>query len=194
MSYAAIRTRNVASAVSVGSRAVSDPLLAAASLDASRILLARAARGIAPSQEAFDSLRLELANRRMDDAIAQLQRGTGGLGQIAPNDRAIGCQVSGAVTTAGGIASIVPVYGTIIGGILGIGGQIAGGALDCTREQREAAQRLAAAQALEAQRQLEAAAALATTSAASRQARIKTVAIGGGVLLALLATTWVVLR
>lgn len=138
-------------------------------------------RGIAVDKAIFDALRLSIANRRMSESLSRVkaaisasqQSGTSGLGQLnipginlSPNDRRAACTAAGATTMVGGVAQVVPVYGTIVGGILQLGSQIAGQALDCGKEEREAAATLAASQAREAQARAEAAAAQAAAQAA----------------------------
>jgi hypothetical protein len=154
------------------------------------------ARGVNRDQATFDAMRLTIANATMDEGIEQLAekaaRGRvgaesfAGLGELSPNDRAIGCTIAGGGAVAGGVANIVPVYGQIVGAVLGIGSAIAGGAMDCGREQREAQ-----AQAAQAQANLQAAQQQAMfmqqqAAEAQRQRRLKMYLIGGGAVVVLL--------
>lgn len=171
-------------------------------LDAMRAGLARlvaasyrrfVAQGKSPDQALFDAMRLAIANMRMDEGIDALRmtaarehgaEAFGGLGAFSANDRATACTITAGAQVVGGVASVIPVYGQIVGGIVGIGAGIAGGALDCSREQREAAAAAAQAQANLAAIQAAAAAELAATESAARRARIRVYMIGGGALVA----------
>jgi hypothetical protein len=147
------------------------------------------ARGEGRDQATFDAMRLAIANVAMEEGVQSLRASasrevgaeafSGGLGQMSAGDRATGCAIASTASTVGGIASIVPVYGQLVGAIVGIGSGIAGGALDCTREQREAAAAAAQAQAnlLAAQQ-----AAAARTGAS----RTRLYLIGGGAIVAVL--------
>jgi len=157
------------------------------------------AQGKNPDQAMFDAMRLAIANARMSDGIESLRmtaaREVGaeafsGLGQFSPNDRATACTITGGAQVVGGIASVVPVYGTIIGGLVSIGSSIAGGALDCTREQREAAAAAQAAQANLAATQQ--ALAMQQTAAASGSRR-RVYMIGGGALVVALGIGYLLL-
>jgi hypothetical protein len=160
------------------------------------------AQGKGSDQAAFDAMRLAIANMNMAAGIDSLRvsaakehgaEAFSGLGQMAPNDRATACTVSAGAQVVGGIASVIPVYGTIVGGIIGIGSSIAGGALDCTREQREAASAAAQAQANLAAAQQAAAAQNEITSAARRRARTRVYVIGGGALVVALGIGYLLL-
>jgi len=132
--------------------------------------------GVPADKAVFDSLRLSIANRRMDDSLARVKQAiaasstaTSGLGQfpsinLSANDRRAACTAAGATTMVGGVAQVVPVYGQIVGGILQLGSQVAGQALDCGREQREADAAAAEAQAREAEARARAAAAQAAAA------------------------------
>lgn len=155
---------------------------------------------LSPDQFTFDVLRLALANSRMDSSVDNWRHLIGSqvgwdsaLGSLSPNDRATGCMISGGAQTVGGIAQIIPIYGTIIGGIASIGGAIAGGQLDCAREAREAAAQAAAAQVQLAAAQQAATAAQQASSTASRRQRLKTIGVGGAALVAILGATWWIL-
>jgi len=151
-------------------------------------------------QAMFDAIRGTLAERVYKRGAQAVRNEVGNklgwdrlldtpLGQLSENDRAAGCTIAGGAATAGGIVSIVPVYGTIIGGLIGVGSQIAGGAMDCSREQREAQATLAATQAQQAQQQL----LLAQQSAASATvARNRLIMTGGGIL-GVAALAWILL-
>lgn len=150
-------------------------------------------------QAMFDAIRGTLAERVYKRGIPLVQNEVGNkfgwdalldtpLGDLSPQDRTVGCTIAGGAATAGGAVSIIPVYGTIIGGIVGIGSQIAGSAMDCTREQREAQAAIAAAQAQAAQTQLQAAAAAAADAQAARQ---RLIVYGGGILGAAAIAWWV---
>lgn len=150
------------------------------------------AEGKNPDQATFDAMRLAIANANMDEGIQSLKEKaarrfgaeafSGGLGQMSPNDRATGCAIASTASTVGGVASVIPVYGQIVGAIVGIGSGIAGGALDCNRESREAAAAAAAAQAnLVAAQQ----AAAARAAAAQSSSRTRLLLIGGGAIVAL---------
>jgi hypothetical protein len=150
------------------------------------------ARGVNPDQATFDAMRLAIANARLDEGVQSLKekaaRGTWGaeaFGDIAPNDRATGCAIASTAGTVGG----VPVYGTIVGAIVGIGSGIASSALDCTRESREASTAAAQAQAnlLAAQQ------AAAAREAAAGSARTRVYLIGGGAIVAALGIGYLLL-
>lgn len=154
------------------------------------------ARGVNPDQATFDAMRLAIANARLDEGVQSLKekaaRGTWGaeaFGDIAPNDRATGCAIASTAGTVGGVASVVPVYGTIVGAIVGIGSGIASSALDCTRESREASTAAAQAQAnlLAAQQ------AAAAREAAAGSARTRVYLIGGGAIVAALGIGYLLL-
>jgi hypothetical protein len=161
-----------------------------------------ARRGANPDQVAFDAMRLAIANTRLDRGLDNLNMRIAsrsgwdsmvGLGDLSANDRATGCMITGGAQVVGGIASIIPVYGTIVGGIIGIGGGIAQGQLDCGREARVAAENAAAAEQRLAAAQATAAEQVAQAAAAARTKRIRTVAGGGAILLAVLGAAWLVL-
>lgn len=165
-------------------------------------------RGLArrrnPDQVTFDALRLAIANTRLDHGLERLNQSIAshagwdslvdaGLGQLTANDRATGCMIAAGSQTVGGAVSLIPGYGTLIGGVIGIGGSIAGGQLDCGRDAREAAQQAQQAQAQLAAAQQVAARAQESAAAASRRNRIKTLAGGGAILLAVLGAAWLIL-
>lgn len=168
---------------------------------AGREMKAAMERGVSADQAAFDGMRMAIANRRMDRKMDEVrhmfaqQHGWDalldtGLGDIAPNDRQAGCVAAATGSTVGGALQVIPVYGTIIGGVLGIGGAIAGQALDCSRETREAQQRAAQAQATAAAAELQRAQTLAAAQSASGRRRSQAMVIGGGVLLTILTAVW----
>ncbi len=152
-----------------------------------------------PDQAAFDAMRLAIANTRLGRGIDSLRHEVAtrygwdsALGALSPNDRATGCLIAGGAATAGGVASIIPVYGTIVGLVTGVGSGVAGAALDCGKEAREAAAAAQQAQAqVEAAQQM-AAAQQAQAAALSRRNRIRTLAGGGVALLALLGVAWLI--
>ena len=235
MSYAVAGMGQIP-AVSVGSAARGDAVLAKASLEASKILLQAAkrpaarrpafverkldamrlglakevaasrrrllARGKNEDQAIFDAMRLAIANMKRDEGIESLKvtaaqkygaEAFSGLGQMSANDRATACTVTAGAQVAGGIASIIPVYGTIVGGIVSIGSSIAGGALDCGREARDAAAATAQAQAnLEAAQRL-AAEQTAAAEVAARSRRMRNVLIGGVAIVGVLGAGWFIM-
>ncbi len=112
--------------------------------------------GANPDQVTFDALRLAIANARLDNGLDSIRQQAAsrsgwdtlvdvGLGAMSANDRATGCMITSGAQTVGGIAQVVPVYGQIVGLVAGIGSMVAGQALDCGKEARDAA--AAAAQA-----------------------------------------------
>jgi hypothetical protein len=152
----------------------------------------QASRGRSPDQLLFDAIRTTLADRVVDRGVQQIRNRVGnrlgwdalldtplGLGQWAPADRATACTVAAGANVVGSGAQLIPVYGQIVGGIMSIGSSVASGALDCTREQREAQARQAAVDAAETRRQLDAATAMSQRTQASRQ---KMFLVGGGIL------------
>lgn len=165
-------------------------------------------KGVQPDRAVFDAIRVSLANRRVTEAVdrasvyAASRAGwsaliDSALGQLSPNDRVAACTAAGATATVGGVAQVIPVYGQIAGGVLSIGSMIAGQALDCGRDQREAEARLAqsraAQEAAEAQARLERAQVLALSQQAAQRSTRKRQLIAGGVILgaaALLALLW----
>jgi len=141
-------------------------------------------------QALFDAIRATLAERvyRRGLEVVRNQVGTKfgwdalldtGLGDLSPNDRAIGCTIAGGAATAGSIAAVVPVWGTLVNAVTGVGSQVASSAMDCTREQREAQAALAAAQAAQAQAQLQAASAAVADAQRSRRKLLLT---AGGII------------
>jgi hypothetical protein len=165
------------------------------------------ANGKSRDQATFDAMRLAIANARMDAGIESLRStaakeygaeaysglGQSGLGQMSANDRATACTVTAGAQVVGGIASIIPVYGTIVGGIISIGSSIAGGQLDCTREQREAAAAAAAAEANLAAVRAATAAAAAAAATTARGSRTRIYLIGGGALVVALGIGYLLL-
>jgi len=175
------------------------PGLARTAAAARRELLSK---GKKRDQATFDAMRLAIANATlatgMDSLRATIARDQGaevfaGLGQLSPNDRTTACTVTAGAQVVGGIASVVPVYGTIIGGLVSIGASIAGGQLDCTREQREAAAAAAQAQANLAAAQQIAAQQAAQRAAAARGNRMRVYVIGGGALVVALGIGYLLL-
>jgi hypothetical protein len=232
MSYASTAV-DEAAPVRVGSAARVDPVLAKASLVASKILLQATkkpiylrqafvanklnamrrgldrevmasyrrmvAAGKSQDQAIFDAMRMAIADMNLSEGIESLRLSAAknvgaeafsGLGQLAPNDRAIGCAIAGTAGTAGGVASVVPGYGTLIGAVFGIGSAIAGQAMDCGRETREAQQQAAQAQA---NLQAAQAAAAAAQAAAQSRARTRMYLIGGGAIIATLGIGYLLL-
>lgn len=162
----------------------------------------RAGEGL--DQAVFDAMRLAIANARLDRGIDRVKTAIAsrsgwdslvdaGLGQLTANDRATGCMIASGSQTVGGAVSLIPGYGTLIGGIIGIGGSIAGGQLDCGRDAREAAAQAQQAQTQLAQAQAQAQAQQATAAGVSRRNRIRTLAGGGAILLAVLGAAWLIL-
>lgn len=148
----------------------------------------------------FDAIRSTLAERVYKRVVPLVRNEVGTkygwdalldtpLGDLAPNDRVAGCTIAGGASTVGGIVNIVPVWGPIIGGVVGIGSQIAGGAMDCSREQREAQAQIAASQAAQAQVQLQTAARAAADAQAARR---RLIVYGGGIL-GVTALAWLIL-
>jgi hypothetical protein len=150
------------------------------------------AQGKTRDQATFDAMRLAIANVGMGEAVQSLRASLardygaeafgGGLGQMSTGDRATGCAIASTASTIGGIANIVPIYGQIVGAIVSIGAGVAGGAMDCSRETREASSAAAQAQAnlMAAQ-----AAAATRTAEAERSERNRLLLIGGGAIVAL---------
>lgn len=157
------------------------------------------ARGKNADQAIFDAMRLAIANINMDEGIQSLRvkaartygaEAFSGLGQMSTNDRATGCAIASTAGTVGGIANVVPVYGQIVGAIVGIGSGVASMAMDCSRETREAAATAAQAQAnlLAAQQ-----AAAAQAAAAQSSSRTRLYLIGGGAIIAVLGVGYLLL-
>lgn len=227
MSYASAGLGQL-SAPRVGVAAQGDPVLAKASLVASKILLQATqkpealrqrfvanklnamrqglAREVAVSyrrvvasgktrdQALFDAMRMAIADMDLSESLQSIRekvsRGiTGaeafnGLGQMSSNDRAAGCAVASTAGTVGGVVSIVPGYGTLIGAVVGIGSAIAGQAMDCGAETRQAQQAAAQAQANLVAAQQAAAAQAAARQAAAGSNTTRMILIGGGALVA----------
>lgn len=226
--------------IRVGVTAGHDVILAQASYDASRMLLASTklppahrstflrselrrfgpgsweqfeaerrrlvARGSNTNQAVYDALRLVAANyyaakgvAAIKAALAQQYGADVGLG-IDDTGRAVGCGI------AGGATMIVGLIGSIYGGQAGGAAATTGGgavtsALDCSKEQRESAERIAAAQATSAQAMANAALAQAqaqertqTTLAQERTKQIQTAVVVGGGLILLLAVGYTILK
>lgn len=232
MSYASTGLGQIAP-VRVGTAAQTDPVLAKASLVASKILLqstqkpesvrqafvtnklnamrqglarevARSYRrmvasGKAHDQALFDAMRMAIAEMNLSEGIQSLRASAAhrigaeafsGLGQMSTNDRATGCAIASTAGTVGGVASVIPVYGTIVGAVVGIGSAIAGQAMDCGRETREASAAAAQAQANLAAAQ---AAAAAAQAQAQGRARTRMFLIGGGAIIATLGIGYLLL-
>lgn len=160
-------------------------------------------RGTPRDQAIFDSLRLGIANAMIERGLEHLNLKIageygfdavdGGLGQMSSNDRATACTVAGTAAVVGGVANVVPLYGQIVGAVVGIGSQIAGAALDCGRETRDAAAAAAQAQANLEAAQRAAAERAAAEQAASGSRRMRTVLIGGAIAVAALGAGWIIL-
>ncbi len=158
------------------------------------------ASGKSEDQAIFDAMRLAIANISMDEGIQDLREKASrgyfgaesfaGLGQMSTNDRATGCAIASTAGTVGGIANIVPVYGQIVGAIVGIGSGVASMAMDCSRETREAAAAAAQAQANLAAAQQ---AAAAQAAAAQGSSRTRLYLIGGGAIIAVLGVGYLLL-
>jgi len=224
------------SAVRVGATAQRDPILANASLVASKILLQSVqkpvalrqqfmenklnamrrglAREVAASykrivasgkthdQALFDAMRMAIADMNLGESIQVIRlkasRNVGaeafnGLGQMSTNDRAAGCAVASTAGTVGGVVSVVPGYGTLIGAVVGIGSAIAGQAMDCGAETRQAQQQAAQAQANLLAAQQAAAQQAAARQAAASGSRNRMILIGGGALVAALGIGYLLL-
>jgi len=160
--------------------------------------------GANPDQVTFDAMRMAIANGRVDVGLDRLRQNVlsrsgwdalidTGLGDLSANDRATGCMITGGANIVGGVASVVPGYGTLVGGVISIGSSIAGQQLDCGKEARDAAAAAARAQAQLQQAQQAQQDQQAAGMAASRQRRLKTVAVGGAILLTVLGAAWLVL-
>ena len=157
------------------------------------------ASGKSEDQAIFDAMRLAIANISMDEGIEGLRERASrgyfgaesfaGLGQMSTNDRATGCAIASTAGTVGGIANVVPVYGQIVGAIVGIGSGVASMAMDCSRESRDAAAAAAQAQANLAAAQ----AAAAQTAAAQAGSRTRLYLIGGGAIIAVLGVGYLLL-
>lgn len=181
----------------------------ASRLDAMRHGLARevvserrrlVARGKSDDQALFDAMRLAIANVYMSEGIQSLRERASrgyfgaesfsGLGQMSANDRATGCAIASTAGTVGGVANIIPVYGQIVGAIVGISSGVASMAMDCSRETREAAAAAEQAQAnlLAAQQ-----AAAAQAAAAQGTSRTRLYLIGGGAIVAVLGVGYLLL-
>lgn len=150
-------------------------------------------------QAMFDAIRSVLAERVYKRVLPLVRTEVGSkygwdtvldtpLGDLSPDDQAIGCQIAGGASTVGGIVSIIPVWGTLIGGATAIGAQVAGGAMACNAGQQALANQVATAQAQQAQIQLQAAAAAAADAQAARQ---RLIVYGGGILGAAAIAWWV---
>jgi hypothetical protein len=221
----------------VGAAAQRDPVLASASLVASKILLQATqkplairqrfvankldamrlglsrevaasyrrlvASGKTHDQALFDAMRMAIADMNLSESLQSVRekvsRGiTGaeafnGLGQMSPNDRAAGCAVASTAGTVGGVVSVVPGYGTLIGAVVGIGSAIAGQAMDCGAETRQAQQQAAQAQANLMAAQQAAAQQAAARQAAASGSRTRMILIGGGALVAVVGIGYLLL-
>lgn len=142
-------------------------------------------------QGLYDAIRTSLADRVLARGVQKLrmraaaQDGWVEAGLGDDSDRQVGCMVAGGASTTGGLVSYIPVVGQIAGGVVQIGSQIAGGALDCSREQRQAQAQATAAQAQLAQAQALQNQATASTAAQQQQLRFDLM-VGGGILGAVL--------
>lgn len=221
-------------AMTVGSAAQHDPVLANASLRASQLLLKAARKpvdvrrrfisnsldAIAPGmahhvnrmyqeivssgkgndQSLFDAIRLAIANFKRGEGIESLRmdaariHGAEALGAFSANDRATACSIASGASTVGGVASVIPVYGQIVGGVLSIGSAIAGGELDCGRESREAAAAAAQAQANLQMAQAAATAQASANQANARSAQIRLYLMGGSAVVATLGVGYFLLK
>lgn len=165
--------------------------------------------GSAPNQATYDAMRLVAANsyaREGEQAIraALAEKVSGefadGLGGITKKGRNIGCGIMGGTTMAAGL--VASIYGGAGGGsAVGAGGSMVSGALQCNKEELEAQQRIADAQAKAAQATADAALEAARIQertqsrvAEERTKQIKTVAVIGGALVLLLATGYAIVK
>lgn len=155
-----------------------------------------------PNQATYDALRLVIVNHvatefkeRMHAATA-VSREASVLGDLNETERDVACGVTGGVTLLTGL------IGSIYGGeggaaAAGTGGSVAATAFDCNKDQRESAERIAAAQAQAAQAQANAAmqAEQARAAAAAEKTKqIKTVAVVGGLAILLLGGGYLILQ
>lgn len=143
-------------------------------------------KGWARNQSIYDAIRLSIADAltregllAIDTAIKQEMGVDHGLG-ISEKGRQVGCGITGGVTLVGGI--VASIYGGQAGGTgANVGGQLIGTALDCSKAEREAAQRLAEQQAAAAQAELARTQALAEQEAARGKETTKRVLVVAGI-------------
>ena len=149
-------------------------------------------KGWQRNQAIYDSIRLAIADAltrsailAIDTALKQEMGVDQGLGMSAKG-RQVGCGVVGGATLVGGI--VASIYGGQAGGTgANVGGQLIGGVMDCSKAEREAAQKLAEQQAAAAQAELARTQALAELENARGRETTKRVlmiaGIGGAVAL-----------
>jgi len=158
-------------------------------------------KGKTPDQAAYDAMRVVFANDMMERDLTLIRHTQGAqrgwdqlvdtpLGDIDPNTQQAACVAASAGSVAGGVVSIIPVYGTIIGAALSIGSSVASGALNCNAGQQALQQQTAQAQAAQAAAINEQAAAAAQAQQQREQTYIRAAEIGGAVILGLLAFNW----
>lgn len=175
--------------------------------DVERATLLR--RGWSPNQATYDAMRLVISNALAREgamairaALATRVSGefTEGLGGISNIGRKIGCGITGGVVAGGSI--VAGIYGGAAGaGAVGAGGSILGSALDCSKDEREAAQKLAEEQAAAAQQLADTALETARIQketahdvAQERTKQVKTAAVVGGATLLLLFTGYMIVK
>lgn len=162
-------------------------------------------RGWEPNQATYDAMRLVASNAYAREGVQAILAALStnmtaeyaqGLGEMSDRGRQIGCGITGGGTAI--LGTVASIYGGQAGGgAVGIGGGLVGGALNCNKEQQEAAQALAEQQAAAAQANADAAlaAAQATSKAAEeRTKQVKTIAIASAGLIALLATGYAIVK
>jgi len=158
-------------------------------------------RGKSVDQAAFDAMRVAFANHHVESDLSLIRATQGAeqgwdalvdtaLGDISANDRQAGCTAAAAASMTGGVVSMIPVIGTIGGGVLSIGSGIASSALNCGAGTQAAQQQAAQAQAQLAAAQMAQAQAAAMAQQQHQQSMIRAAEIGGGILLAVLAFNW----
>jgi hypothetical protein len=154
-----------------------------------------------PNQATYDAMRVVIVNHLARDLVQRMDAASarGGLG-MNDDERAVACGVTGGLTLVGGI--IGSIYGGQAGGAAAsTGGSIGAAAFDCSKNERESAERVANANTQAAQ--ATAAAAVAAAQAAERTAQIqaesrekqtKLLLFGGGGIVLTVALAFIILK
>lgn len=157
-------------------------------------------RGSNANQAVYDALRLVAANyyaakgvEAIKSVLAQEYGSDVGLG-LSNDERSVACGITGGLTLIGGL--IGSIYGGQAGGgAAGAAGSTAAAAFDCSKEQRESQERVAAAQAQSAQAMADSALRQAQAqerAAQERTKQVQTLALVGGGLVLLFGVGYVI--
>lgn len=162
---------------------------------------ALAAKGTSGDDQAlFDALRLVIANyyasRGVEMVNAAMARQYGADQGLGVDWTKIGCATTGLVTAAGG--AVAGAYtGGAGAGVVGAGGNIVASSIGCNKGAEEAALRVAAANAAQADAEARTAATMAAREAAAgaeKTKRLRTAMIVGGGVLSLVVMGFMIVK